>query len=157
MQKLLKGKKCPSFSGECTSERKISNKDFNNRNLVIYFYPKDSTPGCTTEGQDFRDNYKEFQKLETDIIGVSRDSIKSHENFKEKQLFPFELLSDPDEKMCKSFDVMKMKSMYGREYMGVDRSTFLINKKGKVVQEWRSVKVKGHVHEVLETIRDFEQ
>ena len=130
MQKNLEGKKCPSFSGECTSGVTLSDKDFNDKNLVIYFYPKDSTPGCTTEGQDFRDNYDEFQKYETEIIGVSRDSIKSHENFKLKQSFPFELLSDPDEKMCKSFDVMKMKSMYGREYLGVDRSTFLIDKNG---------------------------
>ena len=107
-----------------------SNKDFDGKNLVIYFYPKDSTPGCTTEGQDFRDNYKEFKKNNTEILGVSRDSIKSHENFKTKQSFPFELLSDPDEKVCKAFDVMKLKSMYGREYIGVDRSTFLINKKG---------------------------
>ena len=113
MQKNLEGKKCPSFSGECTSGVTLTDKDFNDKNLVIYFYPKDSTPGCTTEGQDFRDNYDEFQKYETEIIGVSRDSIKSHENFKLKQSFPFELLSDPDEKMCKSFDVMKMKSMYG--------------------------------------------
>jgi peroxiredoxin Q/BCP len=153
MQKNLEGKKCPSFSGECTNGVTLTNKDFNDKNLVIYFYPKDSTPGCTTEGQDFRDNYNEFQKYETEIIGVSRDSIKSHENFKLKQSFPFELLSDPDEKMCKSFDVMKMKSMYGREYLGVDRSTFLIDKNGKVVKEWRSVKVKGHVKEVLEEVK----
>ena len=153
MQKNLEGKKCPSFSGECTGGVTLNNKDFNDKNLVIYFYPKDSTPGCTTEGQDFRDNYNEFQKNETEIIGVSRDSIKSHENFKLKQSFPFELLSDPDEKMCKSFDVMKMKSMYGREYLGVDRSTFLIDKNGKVVKEWRSVKVKGHVKEVLEEVK----
>ena len=102
-----------------------------------------------SEGQDFRDNYKNFKKLNTEILGASRDSVKSHEKVQPKQSFPFELLSDPDEKMCKSFDVMKMKSMYGREYMGVDRSTFLINKEGKVVKEWRSVKVKGHVDEVL--------
>ena len=117
MQKNLEGKKCPSFSGECTSGVTLTDKDFNDKNLVIYFYPKDSTPGCTTEGQDFRDNYDEFQKYETEIIGVSRDSIKSHENFKLKQSFPFELLSDPDEKMCKSFDVMKMKSMYGKSIL----------------------------------------
>jgi peroxiredoxin Q/BCP len=122
---------------------------------VVYFYPKDSTPGCITEGQDFRDNYKKFKDFNTEIIGVSRDSIKSHENFKLKQSFPFELLSDHDEKMCKAFDVMKMKSMYGREYMGVDRSTFLINKSGKVVKEWRSVKVKGHVDEVLLKVKDL--
>ena len=155
MQKKFTGKKCPSFKGECTSGVTLSNKDFIDKNLVIYFYPKDSTPGCTSEGQDFRDKYDEFKKYDTDIIGVSRDSIKSHENFKSKQSFPFELLSDSDEKMCKSFDVMKIKSMYGREYLGVDRSTFLINKDGKVVKQWRAVKVKGHVEEVLEEVKNL--
>ncbi len=155
MSKNLTGKKMPKFKANATSEKEISSADFENKNLVIYFYPKDSTPGCTTEGQDFRDNYKKFKKLNTEILGVSRDSIKSHENFKAKQSFPFELLSDPDEKVCKAFDVMKMKSMYGREYMGVDRSTFLINEKGKVVREWRSVKVKGHVDEVLESVKNI--
>ena len=155
MVKKIEGKKCPAFKGDSTSGLMLSNKDFDGKNLVIYFYPKDSTPGCTIEGQDFRDNYKNFKKLNTEILGVSRDSVKSHENFKLKQSFPFELLSDPDEKMCKSFDVMKMKSMYGREYMGVDRSTFLINKEGKVVKEWRSVKVKGHVDEVLEETKNL--
>ncbi len=144
----LEGKKCPAFQG-------FSNKDFSNKNLVIYFYPKDSTPGCTTEGQDFRDNYKEFKKYDTEILGVSRDSVKSHENFKSKQSFPFELLSDPDEKMCNAFDVMKMKSMYGKQYLGVDRSTFLIDKTGKVKREWRSVKVKGHVDEVLNEVKNL--
>lgn len=153
MDKQLEGKKCPDFSGDCTSNKYLSFDDFKGKNLVIYFYPKDSTPGCTTEGQDFRDNYKEFQKYNTEILGVSRDSVKSHENFKQKQLFPFELLSDPDEKMCKSFDVMKLKSMYGKEYVGVDRSTFLIASDGKVAKEWRSVKVKGHVAEVLEAVK----
>ena len=155
MSKNLEGKKCPSFNADCTSNTKLSNKDFVGKNLVIYFYPKDSTPGCTTEGQDFRDEYKKFQKYNTEILGVSRDTIKSHENFKEKQSFPFELLSDPDEKVCKAFDVMKLKSMYGREYIGVDRSTFLINTKGMIVKEWRSVKVKGHVAEVLDTLENY--
>ena len=113
MTKKLEGKKCPKFDAECTSELKLSNKDFIGKNLVIYFYPKDSTPGCTTEGQEFRDNFKSFQKLNTEILGVSRDSVKSHENFKSKQSFPFELLSDPDEKVCKAVDVMKLKSMFG--------------------------------------------
>ena len=153
MVKKLEGKKCPNFQGECTSGLTLSNKDFVGKNLVIYFYPKDSTPGCTTQGQDFRDNFKAFKKFNTEILGVSRDSIKSHENFKLKQSFPFELLSDPDEKMCKAFDVMKMKSMYGRKYMGVDRSTFLIDEKGKIVKEWRSVKVKNHVEEVLSLVK----
>jgi len=155
MSKSLIGKNCPKFKAECTSNKILSNDDFVGKNLVIYFYPKDSTPGCTTEGQEFRDQYKIFKKFNTDIIGVSRDTIKSHENFKLKQSFPFELLSDSDEKVCKAFGVMKLKSMYGREYIGVDRSTFIINDKGKVVREWRSVKVKGHVDEVLEAIKEL--
>jgi len=155
MGKKLEGKKCPKFNGICTNNKNFSNKDFIGKKLVIYFYPKDSTPGCTTQGQDFRDNFKAFKKLNTEILGVSRDSIKSHENFKLKQSFPFELLSDPDEEMCKAFDVMKMKSMYGRQYMGVDRSTFLIDEKGKIVKEWRSVKVKGHVKEVLSLVKEI--
>ena len=157
MGKTFEGKKCPSFIGECTSNKTLSDKDFVGKNLIIYFYPKDSTPGCTTEGQDFRDNYKLFKNLNTEIIGVSRDSIKSHETFKEKQSFPFELLSDPDEKMCKALDVIKMKSMYGKEYLGVDRSTFLISSNGKVVKEWRSVKVKGHVNDVLNEVKKLEE
>ncbi len=155
MTKKIIGKKIPEFTAAITGDKTISSKDFIGQNLVIYFYPKDSTPGCTTEGQEFRDSYKEFKSLNTEIIGVSRDSIKSHENFKSKQNFPFDLLSDPDEKVCKAFDVMKLKSMYGREYMGVDRSTFIINKDGKVVKEWRAVKVKGHVAEVLEEIKSL--
>ncbi len=153
MGKKLEGKKCPKFNGVCTNDKNFSNKDFIGKKLVIYFYPKDDTPGCTTQGQDFRDNFKAFKKLNTEILGVSRDSIKSHENFKLKQSFPFELLSDPDERMCKSFDVMKMKSMYGRQYMGIDRSTFLIDETGKIVKEWRSVKVKDHVGEVLSLVK----
>ena len=155
MGKKLEGKKCPKFNGICTNNKNFSNKDFIGKKLVIYFYPKDSTPGCTTQGQDFRDNFKAFKKLNTEILGVSRDSIKSHENFKLKQSFPFELLSDPDEEMCKAFDVMKMKSMYGRQYMGVDRSTFLIDEKGKIVKEWRSVKVKGHIEDVLSLVQQI--
>ena len=153
MGKKLEGKKCPRFNGASTNNNNFSNKDFIGKKLVIYFYPKDSTPGCTTQGQDFRDNFKTFKKLNTEILGVSRDSIKSHENFKLKQSFPFELLSDPDEKMCKAFDVIKLKSMYGKQYLGIDRSTFLVDENGKIVKEWRSVKVKGHVEEVLETVK----
>ena len=155
MAKNLEGKNCPKFKADTTSDQIVSNETYKNKNVVIYFYPKDSTPGCTTEGQEFRDSYKQFQKLNTEILGISRESIKSHENFKSKQNFPFELLSDPDEKVCKAFGVMKLKSMYGREYMGVDRSTFLINSEGKVIKEWRSVKVKGHVQEVLDTVKEL--
>ena len=138
----LEGKKCPDFLVESTGDKKLSNGDFEGKNLVIFFYPKDNTPGCTLEGQDFRDNYDEFKKFNAEILGVSRDSIKSHVNFIEKQNFPFDLLSDPDEVMCKSFDVMREKSMYGKKYIGVDRSTFLIDSKGMIVKEWRSVKLK---------------
>ena len=152
---VLQGKKCPDFISDATGGTQLSNKDFIGKNLVIFFYPKDNTPGCTLEGQDFRDNYKKFNNLNTDIVGVSRDSVKSHENFREKQSFPFQLISDPDEDMCKAFDVMREKSMYGKKYIGVDRSTFLVNSEGHIVKEWRSVKVKGHVQEVLEAVKDL--
>ena len=155
MAKNLVGKKCPAFKADATSDQIVENSSFKGMNLVIYFYPKDSTPGCTTEGQEFRDSYKLFKKMNTEILGVSRESIKSHEKFKSNQSFPFELLSDPDEKVCKAFDVMKLKSMYGREYMGVDRSTFIVDSSGKIQKEWRGVKVKGHVQEVLETIKEL--
>ena len=151
----MKARNAQILKQTVTSNLNLSNKDFIGKNLVIYFYPKDSTPGCTTEGQDFRDNFKVFKKLNTEILGVSRESIKSHENFKSKQSFPFELLSDPDEKVCKAFDVMKLKSMYGRQYIGIDRSTFLIDIKGKIIKEWRSVKVTGHVEEVLQAVKDL--
>ena len=145
----LEGKKCPKFSGDATGGISLSNKDFVGKNLIIFFYPKDNTPGCTLEGQDFRDNHKEFAKLNAEILGVSRDSIKSHENFKEKQSFPFQLLSDPDEAMCKSFDVMREKSMYGKKYMGIERTTVLVSKEGKVLKIWRKVRVRDHVNQVL--------
>ena len=151
MSKVTVGKAVPDFSAQATGDQQISLSDFKGKqHAVIYFYPKDSTPGCTTEGQNFRDSIKDFEKADTVILGVSRDKIKSHENFKAKQQFPFELLSDPDEVICKLFDVIKLKKNYGREYMGVERSTFLIDKKGKLAQEWRKVKVKGHVDEVLQ-------
>jgi len=124
-------------------------------NLVIYFYPKDSTPGCTREGQDFRDNYSKFRRNKTLVVGVSRDSIASHEKFKAKQDFPFELLSDADETLCRLFDVIKEKNMYGRKVLGIERSTFLIDAAGKLHREWRKVKVDGHVDEVLEAIREL--
>jgi peroxiredoxin Q/BCP len=149
------GTKIKNFTLPATGDQEISLSDFKGKNVVIYFYPKDSTPGCTTEGQDFRDNIDAFDKANTVILGVSRDGIKSHENFKAKQAFPFELLSDKDEALCQQFDVMKLKKNYGREYMGVDRSTFLIDGDGKLVREWRSVKVKGHVAEVLEAAQDL--
>ena len=121
--------------------------------LVLYFYPKDNTPGCTAEGQNFRDLYPQFQKVHCAIYGVSRDSLKSHENFKAKMAFPFELISDADEKLCKQFGVIKMKNMYGRKARGIERSTFLIGPDGRLVREWRGVKVPGHAEEVLEALK----
>jgi len=147
------GDKLPSIELESTGQQTINLAKLKNKNVIVYFYPKDSTPGCTTEGQNFRDNIKEFEKLGAVIFGVSRDSIKSHERFKEKQEFPFELISDPDEELCKAFDVIKLKKMYGKEYLGIERSTFLFNNKGKLVEEWRKVRVKGHVELVLETLK----
>ena len=146
-------KKAPNFKLPATGDQTLSLADFKGKNLVIYFYPKDNTPGCTTEGQDFRDHFKQFQKHNTEILGVSRDSIRTHENFRKKHEFPFDLLSDANEEMCKAFDVIKQKKLYGREYMGIERSTFLIDAQGKLKQEWRKLKVKGHVEEVLEAVK----
>jgi len=144
------GKKVANFSLPATGEKDVSLNDFSGSNLVIYFYPKDSTPGCTLEGQNFRDRYADFSKSETGILGVSRDSVKAHENFKAKQEFPFDLLSDADEKLCNQFDVIHEKNMYGRKVLGIVRSTFLIDGEGVLRREWRKVRVKGHVDEVLE-------
>ena len=145
------------FQIPATSEKTISLSQLKGKQVVIYFYPKDSTPGCTTEGQGFRDHYADFQAANTEVFGVSRDSLKSHENFKAKQAFPFELLSDKDEALCQLFDVIKLKKLYGKEYMGVDRSTFLIDKNGVLRHEWRGVKVPGHVEAVLEQARALNQ
>jgi peroxiredoxin Q/BCP len=149
------GQAIDNFIAQATSGLEVSLASLKGSNAVIYFYPKDSTPGCTTEGQDFRDLQEEFLKLETRIFGVSRDSLKSHENFKAKQCFPFELISDPDESLCKLFDVIKEKNMYGRKYMGIERSTFVIDKKGVLRHEWRKVKVKGHAQAVLEAVKSL--
>lgn len=143
------GNKVKDFSRPATGDKTISLKELAGKKVVLYFYPKDSTPGCTTEGQDFRDAKAKFTRQNTLILGVSRDSMKRHENFKAKQNFNFDLLSDEDESLCKQFDVIKLKKLYGKEYMGVDRSTFLISEDGVLLEEWRGVKVKGHVDEVL--------
>ncbi|MCO6057228.1 peroxiredoxin [Pseudomonas sp. MOB-449] len=137
------------FSAQATSGQDISLSSLKGKQVVLYFYPKDSTPGCTTEGQGFRDQHEAFLAANTLIFGVSRDGLKSHENFKCKQAFPFELISDKDEALCQLFDVIKLKKLYGKEYMGVDRSTFLIDQDGVLRQEWRGVKVPGHVDAVL--------
>jgi thioredoxin-dependent peroxiredoxin len=138
------------FQVQATSDQAVSLSALKGQQVVIYFYPKDSTPGCTTEGQGFRDHYADFKAANTVVFGVSRDGMKSHENFKAKQAFPFELISDKDEALCQLFDVIKLKKLYGKEYMGVDRSTFLIDKNGVLRKEWRGVKVPGHVAAVLE-------
>ncbi|WP_296058226.1 peroxiredoxin [uncultured Amphritea sp.] len=137
------------FTAAATSNTTVTLSELKGSNVVIYFYPKDSTPGCTTEGQDFRDMYSQFQAANTLIFGVSRDGMLAHENFKAKQSFPFELISDPDEELCKLFDVIKLKKLYGKEHMGIERSTFLIDADGVLRKEWRKVKVKEHVAEVL--------
>ena len=145
------------FSAAATSGVQVSLSALKGQNVVIYFYPKDSTPGCTTEGQDFRDHHAAFQAANTLVFGVSRDGMKSHENFKCKQAFPFELISDKDETLCQLFDVIKLKKLYGKEYLGVDRSTFLIDKNGVLRQEWRGVKVPGHVEAVLAAAQALNQ
>ncbi|MBH97332.1 MAG: peroxiredoxin [Rhodospirillaceae bacterium] len=149
MPLIQTGKKIPDFSASATSQKTIKSKDLRGKNIVLYFYPKDSTPGCTQQGQDFRDNFDLFNKKNTVILGVSRDSLESHEKFKKNQNFPFELISDHDEKLCKEFDVIKEKNMYGKKYLGIERSTFLIDDRGILRKEWRKVRVKGHVDEVI--------
>ena len=143
------------FQLPATSGKTFQLSEYRGKTLIIYFYPKDSTPGCTTQGMQFRDAYAEFQSLNTDIVGVSRDSLKSHENFKAKFSFPFELLADTEELACGIFGVMKMKNMYGKQVRGVERSTFVIDKNGVLVKEWRGVKVDGHVAEVLEAVKSL--
>lgn len=153
MSKVTVGKKVPAFKQQATGEQIIKSSDLKGRKIVLYFYPKDATPGCTREGQDFRDNYRKFSSRKTTILGVSRDSIASHEKFKEKQGFQFDLLADEDETLCQLFDVIKEKNMYGKKFMGIERSTFLIDETGVLRNEWRKVKVAGHVEEVLEAIK----
>ena len=145
--------KLPDFSLPATSGTTFSLAAQSGKVIVIYFYPKDSTPGCTTEGQNFRDLYAEFAAAGAVILGISRDSLKSHENFKAKQAFPFELASDGDETVCQLFGVMKMKNMYGKQVRGIERSTFVIDRSGVLRREWRGVKVPGHVQEVLAFVK----
>ena len=143
------------ISATATSGQTVELKALRGKNVVLYFYPKDSTPGCTTEGQDFRDLHMNFKRQKTLIFGVSRDSLKSHEKFREKQSFPFELISDPDETLCRQFDVIHEKMLYGRKFMGIERSTFVIDTAGKLCKEWRKLKVKNHAAEVLEVVKSL--
>jgi peroxiredoxin Q/BCP len=142
-----------NFSVAATRDKTIHLKDLRGQKVVLYFYPKDATPGCTTEGQDFRDLHAKFRRQKTVIFGVSRDSLSSHEKFREKQGFPFDLISDSDESLCRQFDVIREKMLYGRKYIGIERSTFLIDAHGKLQQEWRKLKVKGHADEVLAAVK----
>ena len=144
------GNPVPDFTATATSDTTVTLSELKGKQVVIYFYPKASTPGCTNEGGDFRDHKDAFDAANTVILGVSRDGIRAQENFKAKQDFNFELISDKDEAVCKLFDVIKLKKLYGKEHLGIERSTFLIDSEGKLAREWRGVKVKGHVEEVLD-------
>jgi thioredoxin-dependent peroxiredoxin len=150
------GKKVPAFTAACTGGADFSLADARGKAVVLYFYPKDATSGCTVESQEFRDLHAKFKRAGALVLGVSRDSLKSHDKFREKEALPFPLLSDPDEALCKLFDVIREKSLYGRKYMGIERSTFLIDDKGVLRQEWRKVKVAGHAQEVLEALRSLD-
>ena len=152
MVKIKLGKKVPDFTAVATNDSLFTLSENMGKNIVIYFYPKDNTPGCTKEGEDFRDQFEAFGFHNTLVVGVSRDSVKSHDKFICKYNFPFELIADEDETVCQLFDVIKEKNMYGRKYMGIERSTFLIDSNGTLINEWRKVKVKGHVEEVLDAV-----
>ena len=155
MNQVTLNKKVPAFTSPATGDQDISLKDFKGKKVVMYFYPKDNTPGCTTESQDFRDNHAKFKRAGAVILGISRDSVKTHDNFKAKHEFPFDLLSDKEEALCQLFDVIKEKKLYGKVHMGIERSTFLIDEKGILKQEWRKVKVAGHVDEVLQAVKSL--
>ena len=155
MSKVVCGKKVPDFRAAATGGADIKLSDLKGQKVVLYFYPKDNTPGCTLEGHDFRDQHAKFRRQNAVVLGVSRDSLRSHERFKTKHEFPFELLSDEDEALCRLFDVIKEKNMYGKKVMGIERSTFLIDERGVLRHEWRKVKVEGHVDEVLQAVKDL--
>ena len=153
MSKIAVGKKVPDFQAASTGGGSFRLSSLKGRPLVLYFYPKDDTPGCTLEGQDFRDLNPRFKRLDAVILGVSRDSLKSHAKFCDKFSFTFDLLADEDEKLCKLFDVIRMKNMYGKKVRGIERSTFLIGGDGVLLREWRKVKVEGHAAEVLQALK----
>ncbi|TSE34216.1 peroxiredoxin [Tepidimonas charontis] len=149
---VVVNKPIPEFEAQATGGVKVTHQSHLGQILVLYFYPKDHTPGCTTEAQQFRDQYQEFVKAGAQVFGVSRDNLKSHQDFKEKLGLPFELIADTEEKMCHMFGVVKNKIMYGKKVKGIERSTFLISPEGILLQEWRGVKVPGHVDEVLKAV-----
>ena len=149
------GEAVADFEAAATGDKTIKLSDLKGQAIILYFYPKDHTPGCTQEGRDLSQHYADIQALNAEVFGVSRDSVRTHENFKLKQDFPFDLLSDEDETVCELFEVIKMKNMFGKQVRGIERSTFLIDKQGKLAFEWRKVKVKGHVDEVMEQLRSL--
>ena len=151
--RLSIGEAVPNFEVAATGDQTIKLSDCSDKTIILYFYPKDHTPGCTQEGLDFSRQHDTIQALDARILGVSRDSVRTHENFKAKQEFPFDLLSDPDEILCELFGVIKLKNMFGKQVRGIERSTFLIDQSGKLAFEWRKVKVKGHVDEIVERLR----
>lgn len=155
MTSVALGQAVPPISAAATSGNTVALADYAGKYLIVYFYPKDDTPGCTQEGQDFRDLYPKLQELNAEVLGISRDSVKSHDRFKCKYEFPFELLSDEDESICTAFDVIKMKNMYGKQVRGIERSTFLIGPDGTLLAEWRKVSVKGHADAVLAKIEEL--
>lgn len=149
------GRVVKDFKADATGEKTVQLKSLRGSKVVLYFYPKDMTPGCTSESQDFRDLHGDFKRAGAVILGVSRDGLGSHEKFREKHGLPFDLLSDTDESLCRQFDVIRPKSLYGRKFLGVERSTFLIDEDGRLRREWRKVKVKGHAAEVLDAVREL--
>ena len=155
MEISMLNNKVPDFQLPATNGKTFQSSNYLGKNMVIYFYPKDATPGCTTQGIQFRDKYADFQASNTEIFGISRDNLKSHENFKAKFSFPFELLADTEELACTLFAVIKMKNMYGKQVRGIERSTFIIDQNGVLIKEWRGVKVDGHIEEVLNFIKSI--
>tara|TARA_X000001036_G_scaffold434381_1_gene473653 strand:- start:2520 stop:2996 length:477 start_codon:yes stop_codon:yes gene_type:complete len=155
MKKIEIGKKIKNFTVESTNKDGFNLEHYLGSNIVLFFYPKDNTPGCTQEGIDFSENLRKFKNLNTFVFGISRDSLKSHNNFKDKFKYKFDLISDVDQNICNLFNVIKEKNMYGKKYMGIERSTFIINKKGILIKEWRKVKVNGHAEEVLNYIKEL--
>lgn len=151
------GKPVADIKLQLTGDQTIKLSDLKGQNVVLYFYPRDNTPGCTTEGQDFRANMQKFKRQNTIILGISRDSLASHEKFRQKQKFPFDLISDTDEKLCKKFDVIKEKNMYGKKVMGIERSTFILDDKGVLRAEFRKIKVPGHVDAILDEVKKLKK
>mgnify|MGYP001182546098 FL=1 len=155
MTQTTLGKKMPAFTCYATREKTISTKELKGNPFILYFYPRDNTPGCTQEGIDFRDNHAKFKSYKVTVLGVSRDSLQSHEKFRTKYKLPFDLVSDPNEKLCKLFGVIKEKNMYGKKVLGIERSTFLVDSEGILRCEWRKIRVSGHVKEVLYALKDL--